>query len=172
MVRPALLLFADFPSGALRCWTGYGDLSWSGNTYAGVGDMIAVEAYEETTDTRSAGMSFTASGIDSSMLSDLIADDYQGRRCDVHLAMMDGAAVVDDPVLLFRGFLDSDNISEDGQTATVNVKAEHRIVDILKSRTYYYTPEDQNALHPSASDKGFDFIAALQSKELIWRPND
>jgi hypothetical protein len=44
--------------------------------------------------------------------------------------------------------------------------AESRLIDLERSRERRYTSEDQKIDYPN--DKGLEFIADLQDKEIVW----
>jgi hypothetical protein len=62
--------------------------------------------------------------------------------------------------------MDVMGIEDSGDTANINVTAESRLIDLERSRERRYTSEDQKINYPN--DKGLEFIADLQDKELVW----
>ena len=62
--------------------------------------------------------------------------------------------------------MDLMNIDDGGQTCTISVSAESRLIDLDRTRERRYTSEDQKIDFPN--DKGLEFIADLQDKEIIW----
>ena len=58
------------------------------------------------------------------------------------------------------------SIDDGGQTCTISVSAESRLIDLDRTRERRYTSEDQKIDFPN--DKGLEFIADLQDKEIIW----
>ncbi len=102
----ALVHFA-FDSGAVRFWSGIGDLVWEGNTCVGAGGLGSVGTVEESAPIRAAGAAFKLSGIPSSLVSIVFAEHYQGRSCTMWLAFFDAAgARIVDPVQVFSGRID------------------------------------------------------------------
>ena len=58
-------------------------------------------------------------------------------------------------------------IFDAGETATIQVQAENRLVRLEESRSRRYTPEDQAI--DFAGDLGLDFVVALNDgREIIW----
>lgn len=166
-LAPALLGYFDFSGGAVRVWTGIGDLSWGGNTYTGLGDLVSVEPVQETNEVRANGLSFRLNGIPSAMVTRVIAEGYRGRACKLWLALFDSsAAVIADPLLLFSGLMDQCLLEDSGDKASITVVAESRLVDLQRPRERRYTDEDQQNLF--AGDLGLEFIAGLQDKEILW----
>lgn len=165
---PVLLVEAVFDAGALRLWTGLGELLYDAKTWTGSGDLLRVEPAAEVQAVVSAGASFTLSGVPSDLVALALAEDYQGRPVSMWLAMLDAAgAVTADPVLVFAGRLDVMEIDEAAETAIIQVSAESRLADLERPPGGVYTDEDQKARFPT--DRGFEFVATLQDREVIWR---
>ena len=62
--------------------------------------------------------------------------------------------------------MDLMSIDDSGDTANINVTAESRLIDLDRTRERRYTSEDQKIDFPN--DKGLEFIADLQDKEIVW----
>lgn len=166
-VTPILLFYADFPSGAVRAWTGYGNLVWGGDTYTGVGDLGGVDRVEESTDQSAKGIVFTLAGIPSALITIALADAYQGRTCSLWLGAMDSAgAVIADPYLFFSGRMDVMEIEDSGETARIRLTGENRLIDLNRPRARRYTHEDQQIDY--AGDLGLEYVAGLQDKKIYW----
>lgn len=166
--EPIFLFDANFDSGALRLWTGYGDISWDGKTWSGSGHLLSVSPIEETTDIRAPGIVIQLSGIPSAILTLVDGEDYQGRTCKIYLGFLDSnGAVIDDPYEVFRGLMDVMEDVEDEVTATIVLRVENALVDLERPIERRYTPEDQKLVN--ADDTFFDFVADLQERPIIGR---
>ena len=77
-----------------------------------------------------------------------------------------GDSLVIDPYLLQQGKLDIGIIEDNGETCTIAVTYEGRLIDLERPRESRYTHEDQQRFFPG--DKGFDQVEALQDRELTW----
>lgn len=170
IVRPVLFVFADFPSGAQRLWTGIGNITWSGHTWEGVGGAIGFETVSETMDTAAKGISAKLNGLDPDMVSRLVNDAYQGRDAIIYLAFWndDETSLEAMPEPLWQGSLDTDEVEDDGKTASITIAAEHRLVDILRKREFRYTDRDQQLLYPGQGDTGLNKIEAIQDLQIPW----
>ena len=169
VVRPAILLFLDLPGGAVYSWTGTGNIDYDGNTYLGVGDHLGFSEIPETADSSSQGIEITLSGIDSTILPDVIGSAYQGADCRVDLALFDAAgAIIADPITLFRGLLDRGRVRDDGENATIVLSVESRLLDLLRPRQWRYTDADQQLLYPGAGDLGLEFVPRIQNLHIEW----
>jgi hypothetical protein len=166
-VFPAFLAAVETSSGFLRMWTGYGDLAWGGNTYTGAGDLLGVSPIQETDDLAATGLRFSLSGVPASLISVAINNARQGLSAKLWLACLDASgAVIGDPILMFSGLTDVPEIEEGGETCTLTMTAESRLIDLDRARVRRYTAEDQKAVHPT--DKGFDYVPSLQDKEIVF----
>lgn len=169
IVSPVLLVQMDFSSGFSRVWSGLGDLSWNGYSWNGVGDLGGISTMEETTDFRANGVQLQLSGIPSAMLAIALGEHYQGRPAEVYLGFLDSTgALVDAPVELFSGKMDTMHIDEGGETSTISIQVESRAISLKAAREWRYTHEDQQIDYPG--DKGFEYVVGLQDKDLIWKP--
>jgi hypothetical protein len=168
-VYPALLAYFDFSGGAVRLWNGVGDLSWGGNTYTGAGDLVGVEPVQESAEVRANGLSFRLNGIPSAMVTRILAEGYRGRSCQLWLALFSSLTTgtpIADPLPLFSGRMDQCNLEDSGDTASITVVAESRLVDLQRPRERRRTDEDQKSLF--SGDRGLEYVAGLQDKEILW----
>lgn len=169
LIRPALLVYADFPDLTVRIWNGEGPLEAGGYTWEGAGKLLAISDVTETIDSAQQGIGVTLSGIPSSLFTSATLGNYQNRTAEVALVLFDAEmAIIGDPVSLYRGLMDSDAVSDDGQEVSVTIQIESSLSDQLKARAFRYTHEDQQTLYLAAGDMGLEFVAALQNIEIRW----
>jgi hypothetical protein len=126
--RPALFAWFDFQSGAVRVWNGIGSITWGGNTYTGLGDLGSISPVKESADLRANGMAFTLSGLNSSMLTIVLAETYNRRECALWLgALNSSGALVSDPLKIFAGRMASPGVSLGAESASITIRAESKI---------------------------------------------
>lgn len=167
VARPALLIELQFLAETVRVWSGVGPLAWQGATWLGVGTLGRVSSVEETLELKAAGASFQLSGVPSELLSHVMGEPIQRRLVSMWLAFFDEDwGLVPDPVLLFRGRMDTVEIHDGGPTATITLFAEVRLRDLERARVRRYTDQDQQAEYPG--DLGFAFVTALQETNILW----
>lgn len=169
-VRLVGFLEGRFTGGTVNFWTGVGEISFNGKTWIGAGNLVGISEIEESSDVKAIGVTFSLNGIPSEIVSAALQDVHQGDPMDCWIGAfdVDTGVLICDPVddLLFNGKADVPTISDDGQTATIAVTAENRLIDLERARERRYTPEDQHIDYPG--DKGFDYVAALQSQDIVW----
>lgn len=166
-VRPAIFFQAQFPSGFLRLWSGLGPISWNGQTWTGAGTLMGIGAIEESADVVATGTTISLSGIPTDLVSLCLADARQGMPGRVWVGFMSAAgAVIADPILAFAGRLDVPSIMDGAERCEIQITYESRLIDLNRAREWRYTHESQQQF--SAGDRGFEYVSALQDKEVRW----
>lgn len=164
--RPLLIVKLEFDGGTVKFWNGRGDLVFASETYTGIGDLGRISEVEEGIEQRAFGISLEISGVPSSNVSLALSEELQNRRAQVWLGFFDdNYALVADPVLMFKGRMDTMDIKL-GKTATIAVTAESRLIDWSRPRIRRYTDADQRERFPG--DKGFQFVSDTTDKEIVW----
>lgn len=165
-IRPVLLVELRFGSGTVYLNNTPFTLAWNGVQWLGAGRVGRVSAVVEGEDIQAYGVQLTLSGVDADLLSIALAERYQGRAILMRLALLgDDYTVIDDPVVIFRGRMDTMPIDR-GQTATINLKAEGRLADLERARTRRYNSADQQIVYPG--DTFFDSVPEMVEKQLYW----
>jgi hypothetical protein len=167
-VPPILLLELVFDSVTTRVWSGWGDLVWGARTFTGAGTLGAVSPVEEATELRATGLDLTLSGIPSSVLSLALSEPYQGRLATVWMGALDPNtfALVADPYQIFQGRMDVMTVADSGETATITISVESRLIDLERSRERRYDDADQKIDYPT--DRFFEYVPSLQDIEIKW----
>ncbi len=167
VTRPVFLAELEFASGTVRAWSGIGDLLFQGNTFTGTADLGIVSPVGEATEVRAEGMSFELSGIPSSAISLALGQARRNKPATLWLGFMDEAGnLIGDPFKLFSGRIDAMDIAEGAESASVTVTAESVLADLKRPRARRFTDEDQKIDFPD--DKGLEFVAGLQDKNIVW----
>lgn len=157
--------------GALYFWSGVGTYSYDSKSYIGAGNFLQISTIQETTSVQANGLKVGLSGVSSTLITAARDADYQGRVLTVKLGLMDSSnAVISDPVVVFEGFMDVMTISDKGETCEIAISVEHRLIEFDRQRVRRLTDADQQIDH--AGDKGFEFIAEIQEKEIAWGVHD
>ena len=164
-LSPFVAIDLGFDSGAVRLWNGYGDLVIGSDTYTGAGTLLAISSVEESGEIAARGITMTLTGISSSLISVALTENYQNRSAKVYIGTLQENGAIS-TYQLFGGRLDVMTIEESGETATISVTAESRLIDLERPRTRRYTSEDQKSLY--AGDLGLDYVNDLQDKTLDW----
>jgi hypothetical protein len=157
------LAFSD----EVNMWTGYGEITFGGKTYLGMGNFLGVSIGSETTELKASGVDLSLSGISSEFVSLSLNEDYQGNAAQVYFGVLDSSgAVVADPYMVFEGRMDVMSLSDGGQTSSISLSAEAQLIDLERSGVRRYTPQDQKIDYPN--DTGFDFVPSVQELTVSW----
>lgn len=167
LVRPIVFVEAAFDSGNVNLWNGIGDLTYNSVTYIGAGNLLGISAIEESSDLVANGVKVVLSGIGEPLISKARDEDYQGRTLDIYLGAMDeNGSVISSPVKVFSGFMDVMVVADSGETGEIAISVENRLIEFERTAVRRNTAEDQKIDYPS--DKGFEFVAEIQEKDIVW----
>lgn len=157
----------DFSSGVVRVNGSLASIVIAGNEYLGVGSLGGISTAEESAELQAYGMTVSLAGIPRDAIALALTQAYQGRRATVWEVLLDRNTwqPIADPTVIFRGRIDQMNVTM-GQTATVEVRLENRLVDWERPRIRRYTSEDQHLAHPT--DRGFEFVSDTAEREIVW----
>jgi hypothetical protein len=172
----------------LRMWTGQGTLVLEdGTEWVGLGNLLDVSAVEETSEMAVKGATLTLSGVPSEVLSLALSEPYQGRVCNIYFGTFSTGAILQESgsfillqdgskILLesnstgfnqlFSGYMDQMNIVDAGDTATIELMVENRLIDLERARVARFTSGYQKSIYPG--DLGLDFVEDLQDKDIVW----
>jgi hypothetical protein len=157
-------------SGITRLWTGYEDITWDSQTWSGIGHLGGFSAISESREVRANGMSFTLTGVPSSLVSLMLADGRQGNEVSLWIGALDSSgSIVTDPYKLFSGLMDVPGIQEGGDTSTITLTAENRLIELTRANEVRHTDQFQRSRF--SGDKGLEYIATLQNKSINWGKN-
>ena len=170
LVQPYIAAYMDFASGSVRVWTGNTSKSLSddfgGGNYLGVGTLGGVSSVTETTDVSAKGIDLTLSGIPTEYVSLALSDNYRGRQVAVYLLLFNTAMSTYEQITMFRGRMNQISINESGETSTLIVSCENRLIELNRTTDVRYTDEAQKQLYPT--DTGLQFVAAMANKSIYW----
>jgi hypothetical protein len=161
-VEPFYAVEAQFTGGTVRLWTGYGDRQIEGNTYTGAGSLLSISGLDEVADLSAKSITVTLSGIDQTVLSLALAEPYQRRKLRVLFGVVGNSASVE----LFSGQMNTMTIEDSGETSTVTILVDSKLVELERASNRRYTSESQKSRH--AGDTFFDYVAKLQDRQLVW----
>lgn len=188
VVYPFFAVELQFDGNIVRMWTGQGTLVLADNSeWVGLGQLLNISAIEETSEMSVKGASISLSGIPSELLSLALSEPYQGRIAKIYfgtfqqgsilqessyyILLQDGSRInLEDMSAnlneLFSGYMDQMNIEEAGDTATIEMMVENKLIDLERARVARFTSGYQKSVYPG--DLGMDFIEDLQDKKISW----
>jgi hypothetical protein len=166
-LRPLLFFEGQFASGWVRLWSGLGEITWNGQIWSGAGTLLGLGSIEETGEVVAGGTAISLSGVPLDLVQMAIAEAQQGLAGRVWLGLRaEDGSIIADPVQAFSGRLDVPEIKDDADSCTITISYESRLIDLTVPRTWRYTHESQQVLHPG--DLGFEYVTAIQDREITW----
>lgn len=167
-IEPFYAVEMQFDSGTMRIWTGYGDKSIGGQTYTGTGNLLKIEGLEETSDLSAAGTTLTLSGLDSTIITYALTEEYQGRLAKIFW----GVNGVSDVIEVFSGYMDQMIIQDQGDSSTIQLTLESRLIVLERPNIRRYTSESQKGVRAQdglvGDDSFFNWVTQLQDKRVPW----
>ena len=188
VVYPFFATELRFSSNIVRMWTGQGTLVLEdGTEWIGLGQLLDISSIEETSEMAVKGASISLSGIPSELLSLALSEPYQGRVAKIYFGTFQQGSILQETANyillegggrinlesmshgfneLFSGYMDQMNIEEGGDTSTIQMNVENKLIDLERARVARYTSGYQKSVYPL--DLGMDFIEDLQDKKIPW----
>jgi hypothetical protein len=161
-VEPFYAIEAQFSGGTVRLWTGYGNRTIEGNTYSGAGSLLSISGLDEISDLSAKSITVTLSGIDETILGLALSEPYQRRKLRVLFGVMGSSTSVE----LFAGLMNTMTIEDAGETSTISVLVDSKLVELERASNRRYTSESQKSRYPG--DTFFDYVSKLQDRQLVW----
>lgn len=166
-LNPCLFIKAEFDSGDINLWSGYGQITFNAETYQGAGQLLAISQIDETQELKANTVNFELSGLPSAIIALALTEDINNRPITCWFGVLDSdGAIIADPYMIFSGRMDTAEINLNGETGKVIVSAESDLIDLRNSRERRYTPEDQKIDYPN--DEGFQFVPIIQDITITW----
>ncbi len=166
-VHMFLAVAIDLPSGIQRLWSGYGDLSFGGFTYTGIGTFGQVAVGAEHTRLLAEKKSFRLSGVDPSLMPEADIDGSFGRSITEYFGFLDTNAgvLIAMPEINWEGRIDS-IIRCDGPEPFLEITAENRMVYLDLPNGWRYTHEHQQQFFPG--DDGLKLVPTTETTTVHW----
>lgn len=168
-LRPALFVEAHFATGVAYIWSGYGTISWNGQSWLGVGSLLGVSVIDESVTIEAKGITLTLSGIDQSLLADALQEFQVGAPALVYLGLFDGSTspptLIADPITSWAGKMDQPVIDVGGESATIAINCENRLLLMNVASDHRYTLQDPGI---TPGDLGFSFVDSIQSMQIYF----
>jgi len=151
-------------------WTGIGNKTLtpeggSSNTYIGVGNLLEMGEPSESADLSAQGLTVSLNGLNSSILSAALSENYQGRSAKLYL----GVSGVSNMAEVFSGYMDVMTINEAADTVSVSLNIESRLIDLERPRVARYTQSSHQSISGNSGDKFFNFITDIADKKVEWK---
>lgn len=148
--------------------TGIGTITWGGNDWLGVGDFGAVDSVKESNTVNPNPLLIGLSGI-SPDITDLVMNiNYYRRPCLLYWGALDDGSLLEDPSLIFSGFLEKPDMviaAEEGDV--VGFAAESELILFKRSRDVRYT--NTRLQSEFSGDLGLEYKESVARGRVVWR---
>lgn len=159
----------EFSSGALYVHDGIGSLSFGGDTYVGVGSFGGIESSDEQIELVAKPITLSLSGVDSSIVSSAMTEDYQNKPVTIYLGFLnDSNAFVATPEIVWEGRMNQMQVSISKGTGSIKLSCEYRLRrEPIIAR---FSDQDQKLAFPG--DRFFDLLPTIANYAGKWGQRD
>jgi len=165
-LQPALFVQMGFASETVYVWSGVGNVTWNGQTWAGLGSLLGLTPAEDAATVEARGLTITISGLDSALLSECLTDFQLGLPVTLYLGLYSGGSLISTPITSWSGRMDMPTVNVAGDSASIEINCESRLIDMNIAVDRRYTHEDQQMDNPG--DLGLSFVNGIQEMTLFW----
>lgn len=159
----------EFSSGTLYVHDGIGSLSFGGDTYVGVGSFGGIESSDEQIELVAKPITLSLSGVDSSIVSSAMTEDYQNKPVTIYLGFLnDSNAFVATPEIVWEGRMNQMQVSISKGTGSIKLSCEYRLRrEPIIAR---FSDQDQKLAFPG--DRFFDLLPTIANYAGKWGQRD
>ena len=165
-LMPVNFVMLTFATATAYVWTGNTTTTWNGQTWTGLGSLLNISTLESGTTVEARGITVTLSGLDATLLPLCMNEFSLGLPAAIYLGVVSGGNLIDTPFTSWFGRMGQPTISLSGDTATIAINCESRLIDLNIASDRRYTQEDQARYFPG--DLGFSFVTEIQERTLFW----
>ena len=141
-------------------------ISGSSRTYTASGHILNVGNTQESSEPIKNSLNLTLSGVDQTYISIVLNENIINSDVFIYRGYLDAnLALISDPFLLFYGTIDEYKISDDTNTARLNLTVTSHWGNFSKTSGRTTTDNSQKRFFPN--DKGMTF-SALTVRDIRW----
>ncbi len=168
-IEPFYAVKMAFSTATLFLWTGYGDKTINSETYIGSGNLLSIDGLAEASDLSATGTDIVLNGIDSTILTYALTEEYQGREVNIYW----GVGGVSEVVEVFSGYMDQMIITDKGDTSTIKLSVESKLIILERPNIRRYTEGSHSSViategYSNSNDSFFRWVAKLQDVQVPW----
>lgn len=172
-VKIVIFVRLDFPSGVQRFHTEIGSKNavhpvYGSEVYSGIGDFGGINgAVKESIAGAPISITLALTGLDAALINTAFTENYFRREAEIMLGLEDASGdLIDDPEILFSGYMDKVDISLSQGTGTMALALESRATNLLSSSDLRFTDEDLQA--ENSGDLLFEYVYSVTDMVLKW----
>jgi hypothetical protein len=158
----------QFPSGTIRITTADRNITWGGFTWLANAGMAKSGNVIEAADLKARRTTFSLSGLDSAMVTRILADNFSFATVKAYIGFFDDTwTLVGTPYTFGDSLLMSGaNLQLDQSTGVVELSCETWAVMSQRDSAVLATPQSQKLRYPG--DTGQDRMAYIFAQVVIW----
>lgn len=149
-------------------WQGVGDLVDSGHTYIGSDSLLSLDSIVETGDLGNETTTITLSGLNTSILSELILPNHVQYSATIGVVLFDDVSGSPSAIKEIRtGLVDFVATSSDNNITTITITLAGINVSLQREKVVRHDHAAHLFMQPG--DTIFKNQAALADREVIWK---
>ena len=164
-LQPAIFVQLQFVTATVYIWSGIGSISWNGQTWQGLGQLLSISPAGSAPTVEARGITIVLSGLDATLLPDCLNEFQLGLPVTCYLGLFSGGSLIADPLATWQGRMDKPTFNISGEALTISLNCENRLIDMNVAVDRRYTIQDAQMDYPG--DLGFMFVASIQEKTLF-----
>ncbi len=175
IVRPIMFARMSFSSGVPRMHTEIGPRTaihpiFGSESYLGIGDFGGIAGdIKESISGAAEPIKLAITGVKSSFIDIALDDDYYRRDIELMFGFDDeNGELLDDPVILWSGFMDKVNINLGQGLGALALTCESRATNLKGASDLRFTDEDLQAAF--TGDLGGEYIFRMADLQIKWGP--
>ena len=164
-LNPVTLVYLGIASGS-RYTDHYKDISYDGNTYTASSLLLGVSDVSESSEVAVDSVTVAFTGADQTIISLLLNNDYMDKEAEIYKGFLNSSqALISDPMLLFKGRIESFSIEEDATNSQVSISIASHWSDFEKQKGRKTNTNSQQLFF--SGDVGFDY-ASQSVQDIKW----
>jgi hypothetical protein len=166
-IRPIYFAELEFESQTIRLTSATRDITWDSETWLGNGWLKPLNAIDESAQLRATGCQVILSGLPSSLIAVVLGQSIISKKGTIWLGLLDSSmAIITDPYLIFKGYLDVPEIDDSHEDGTVALNYESDLISLDRPVEYRYSDQAHQALF--AGDLGFQYTPQMEDWNGFW----
>lgn len=174
--HPVMLVWLDWPGGAVRAHSGRGDITWGGEVWVGISDASSMASGEEGIGMASTSLTLSLAAPPEEIMS-RISDPIRNRQGRLYWGAVTepkGNVLVGEPMLFYDGYMDSSAMpikaDEEGLTHYIEVSLSSG-PGARSVASIYHTAEDQSRKYPGDTAGRHVINALARTETQRWPQN-
>lgn len=174
-VRLVSFLKMELDSGTLYIQDSIGTFTWAdpddgSQDWLGVGDFGGIGAVNENREMSGYELVIILSGIDASLMNEVLEQPYQGRSITIYFGTidLDTGALIATPNEIWAGVMDVVRISlgvGEANAIEITCESEFAKLDDINGRTF----SDSDLQNEYAGDTFLQYLSAMEDANVVWR---